>query len=361
MSNDLTRRQALGLIAGAAASAGVSGARAQGRPPKRVTFNFGVAQFLVNTGWCFSVPNVMGFWAEEGLEVVVQGAEGAGVALQQLVGGNVHMTYTGIPTGMELINKGAAIQVVASAYSRNTYYPAVLADSPIQSIQDLKGKTIGLSAVASTNGLWAKAILRMHGLDPDKDVKLVGIGEGAAAMHAVTQGRVQVLQLYEAIYDRYEAEGIRLRRFNQLPALSELSFTQGFFVRRETAERDPDLVVGLLRGIAKAIHYCHANPEAAVRMHWQAFPATRPVGTDPAPVLAREAKVLKNNIEVIGAAFRGQFGHAESHSVEATRDQLRDLGVLTRALPAERYYDPSFVARINAFDPKAIIALPAKA
>lgn len=357
-----TRRELLGLFAGAgAAIAGMPAGLAQ-QPArlKRVSLNFGVAQFLVNTGWVFSVPNVMGFWAEEGLDVQVQGADGAGIALQQLVSGNVHMTYTGIPTGMEMINKGGPLKVVASAYTRNTYYPAVLADSPIKGIEDLKGATIGLSAVASTNALWAKAILRMHGLDPDKDVKLVGIGEGAAALHAVQQGRVQVLQLYEAIYDRYEAEGIRLRRFDKLPALSRLSFTQGFLVRQQTIEQEPDVVVGLLRGIAKSVHFCLANPEAAVRMHWQAFPATRPVSADPAVVMAREAVVLKNNVQLVGAAFEGRFGHTADGSVEAVRDVLRDLGMLSQALPRERYYDPSFIERINAFDAKAIAALPSR-
>jgi ABC-type nitrate/sulfonate/bicarbonate transport system substrate-binding protein len=46
----------------------------------------------------------------------------------------------------------------------------VLADSPIKSIADLKGKTIGNNAARSSIELWARMALAKHGLNPDRDV-----------------------------------------------------------------------------------------------------------------------------------------------------------------------------------------------
>jgi ABC-type nitrate/sulfonate/bicarbonate transport system substrate-binding protein len=46
----------------------------------------------------------------------------------------------------------------------------VLADSPIKSIADLKGKTIGNNAARSSIELWARMALTKHGLNPERDV-----------------------------------------------------------------------------------------------------------------------------------------------------------------------------------------------
>ncbi|MBL8664736.1 MAG: ABC transporter substrate-binding protein [Candidatus Odyssella sp.] len=47
----------------------------------------------------------------------------------------------------------------------------VLADSPIKSIADLKGKTLGNNSARSSIELWAQLALEKHGLNPDRDVQ----------------------------------------------------------------------------------------------------------------------------------------------------------------------------------------------
>ncbi len=46
----------------------------------------------------------------------------------------------------------------------------VLADSPIKTIADLKGKVIGNNSARSSIELWAQLALEKHGLNPDRDV-----------------------------------------------------------------------------------------------------------------------------------------------------------------------------------------------
>lgn len=46
----------------------------------------------------------------------------------------------------------------------------VLADSPIATVKDLKGKTVGNNAARSSIELWARMALVKHGLNPDRDV-----------------------------------------------------------------------------------------------------------------------------------------------------------------------------------------------
>ena len=259
------RRSFGSFLAAVAATAATTGARAAAL--RDVTVNYGVPQIPISTAPIFSVPPRMGFYAQEGLNVTGQGAQGAGPALQQLIAGQVMLTFTGLPAAMELINKSAPIKVVASVYRSNVFYPVVLASSPIDDIAGLKGKTVGVTGIASTNTLWLRAIMRSYGVSDD-DVKLVGTGDGASALAALVSGQVDALQLVEADYDRFETTGVKLKRLNAAPILQKLSFVQGLVAAQRTIDGDPGLLTGLIRAIAKAAVYCEAHPENAVRMHW---------------------------------------------------------------------------------------------
>jgi NitT/TauT family transport system substrate-binding protein len=344
------RRRTFGL--GMAATAMASKARAAAM--RSVTINYGVPQIPISTAPIFSVPRRLGLWPEAGLDVTSQGAQGAGPALQQLIAGQVMLTFTGLPAAMELINKGAPIKVVASVYGRNVFYPVVLATSPIKEIADLKGKTIGVTGIASTNALWIRAILRSYGV-ADDDIHLVATGDGASALSALQHGQVDALQLVEADYDRFETTGVALRRLNASPILQKLSFVQGLVANTRTIAQDPKPLAGLLHGIAGASFYCQAHPDVGVRMHWAEYPETKPQG-DAAKALAAATRVLANQISAYTVATDHRFGVTTPAKIEMVRDTLADLGQLSKRLPAEAYFTDAFLDAANDFDMAALLA-----
>ncbi len=345
-------KRILGLLTGICLLA----TSASAQPLKAVTINYGVTQFLISTAAIFSVPKAMGFWQQEGLDVTPQGADGAGPALQQLIAGRVQMTFTGLPSAMELINKGAPLKIVASAYADNLFYPVVLSDSPIHSIPEFKDKTIGVTALASTNTIWMKAIAKAYGLDPDRDIKLVGVGSGAAPLQALLSHRLDALQLFEAEYDNDEGHGVHFRRFNDLPVLKDLSFVQGLIVNTETLQKDPQMIVGLLRGMAKAAVWAKAHPADAVRLHWRIFPMTKPQGQNEAAALQHAESVLKKQL----SHYTAPFGATTTQKIVLARDTLAEFGALTKRLQPDAYYTDAFVKPANDFDHNAVAALPPK-
>ncbi|WP_179295658.1 ABC transporter substrate-binding protein [Bacillus sp. FJAT-45350] len=66
-----------------------------------------------------------------------------------------------------------------------------LADSDINSVEDLKGKTIGLSDFRAPADFWARNALRSAGLEPDRDVSYA-ITPIPAMTEAVKAGRIDV-------------------------------------------------------------------------------------------------------------------------------------------------------------------------
>ncbi|HZK10313.1 MAG TPA: phosphate/phosphite/phosphonate ABC transporter substrate-binding protein [Clostridia bacterium] len=62
-------------------------------------------------------------------------------------------------------------------------------DSPINSVQDLKGKTIAVASFTSTSGfVWPANLLADSGLDPQADVEWVNVGGHDLAIQAVYNG-----------------------------------------------------------------------------------------------------------------------------------------------------------------------------
>jgi len=323
---------------------------------RKVAINFGLTYVPVGNSPVFSVPQAMGFWKEEGLDVQVQLANGAGTAMQQLIAGQVVGSVGGVPPAMALINKGAQIITAASINSRNIYYPVALETSAVRTINDMKGAKIGIVSAASSNVYWIKSMLQKHGLDPDKDITLVSVGSGPAALQALTSGRIDVLQLFEAAYDQIELTGVKLRRFDQDKDFNSLAFTFGMVVRLDTFNNEPDLLAKLLRGIAKGIVYAKAHPEDAVRMHWKVYPLAKPQGMSDQQALANDTVIIKSALKNHAWIDQKKFGYENPESVIAIRDVLKQFGELDKALPPERYFDPKLVSQINDFDQAEVVS-----
>jgi sulfonate transport system substrate-binding protein len=80
----------------------------------------------------------------------------------------------------KLIDSGAAdVRVVTGIIEERPGYFAttwLVADgSGIRRVEDLKGKTIGTSVYGGYTNIVGRGVLRKHGLDPDKDVKIIEV------------------------------------------------------------------------------------------------------------------------------------------------------------------------------------------
>jgi len=100
-------------------------------------------------------------------------------------------------------------------------YWAVKDDSPIKTIADLKGKSVGTNVFGS--GILGPMfmLLKRNGLDPEKDIKLVETGFPASE-DAIRSGRVDVGVLNQPFAARAEAKGGLRKLFAISDALKEV-------------------------------------------------------------------------------------------------------------------------------------------
>ncbi|MGH7397858.1 MAG: ABC transporter substrate-binding protein [Candidatus Rokuibacteriota bacterium] len=297
-----------------------------------------------------SVPVALGYWKDAGLDVDVQPTSGSTAAAQLVVAGTAHFTMGTVEPLVIGRQKGAKIISVYNHTREGIYTIAVPADSPITSLKQLKGKSIGVLSLGSGAVPFAKAMFRAEGFDPEKDVNWVPIGQGAQAVHAVKNGRVDALSYWDWGYAIMENSGVRFRHFSSDLTRNLLSLA--LIGNEEFVNANPDATAKLAQGIAKATLFTITNPEAAVRIHWAQYPASKPSGVPEDRALAEAIHVLKARSEKYRIEGRAvpKWGAYTKEEWERTQDFLFDSGMIARKLDVAQYYTDRFIPRINEFD-----------
>jgi NitT/TauT family transport system substrate-binding protein len=181
---NLIRRAVLVL---AALALGTGLAAAQSKP--KVSIAVGGASCL-----CY-LPTVLakqlGEYDKAGVEVELINFKGGSQALQAVIGGSADVVSGYYDHCVNLAAKGQHLQSFV-VYDR---YPGlVLAVSPeakgINSIKDLAGKPVGVTAPGSSTDFFLKYLLAKNGMDPTS-ASVVGVGLDATAVAAMEHGKVQ--------------------------------------------------------------------------------------------------------------------------------------------------------------------------
>jgi ABC-type nitrate/sulfonate/bicarbonate transport system substrate-binding protein len=130
------------------------------------------------------VAKEMNFYQKHGLEVeLVQVAPR--IALTALATNQVDYSMN-IGSTMRAAMRGLPVRAVASS----TVAPFFALVSKEKSVQDLKGKLLGVTDPGGTNYQVTKLILQHYGLVPLKDVQLLTIGEEKLLLDAMIAGRI---------------------------------------------------------------------------------------------------------------------------------------------------------------------------
>jgi NitT/TauT family transport system substrate-binding protein len=329
---------------------------AQDKPLKKVVFAVTTKDISVGHSAHSSLPQALGYWKEEGLDVTVTSVEGSAAGMQQLAAGNLQIVSLGpeeIVIGRE---KGVKIKGFYVQARETIYRIVVAADSPLQKLTDLKGKTIGVPALASGSVPFAKALVASVGLDPEKDVKILAVGVGAPGRLALQQKTVDCLALWDTLQASIENSGMQLRRLDS--SLIQEMLGQTLATRDDQVTENAAILIGFARGVAKATVFGLANPEAAIRIHWKMYPETKPQTGD-------DAKALKDALNVFNARFSLQrvdnradprFGIGTPAQWEKLKSIFKEYKFVEGTVPAADLYTPVLIDQINKFDRAAVVA-----
>ena len=124
----------------------------------------------------------LGIFKKHGLDVEVVDLAGGGKMIQALTGGSIDV---GVGAGFQMafIVKGAPMIAVCEDASVLPFVIGIPWDSPLKSLKDLRGKTIGISSAGSLTDWLALELVRTQGWGVD-ELTRVSIGSNPAASTA---------------------------------------------------------------------------------------------------------------------------------------------------------------------------------
>ncbi|WP_309064617.1 ABC transporter substrate-binding protein [Microbacterium sp.] len=205
----------------------------------------------------YAAAKALGFYEEEGIQLVDQPGNGGATAVQLVANGEV-MFGTGEASHLlSAQTKGIDMVSVMQQYQENPNAVIALKDSGIETWEDLRGKSIG-GSVTSSGHLATLAALQLAGIDKN-EIDFINLSPGAQ-FAALSEGQV-------------DAAGTFLGNLAGLPDLKDevniltvsdagyITPSTVLFTTPELIEKDPDLVERFVRASLKGLKAALEDPK----------------------------------------------------------------------------------------------------
>jgi ABC-type nitrate/sulfonate/bicarbonate transport system substrate-binding protein len=262
--------------------------------------------------------------------------QGTSPMAQALIAGALDCATQGVlPIAQGMVSGTLQTYVVAQHVGEKpgsfSVYWAVKDDSPIKKVEDLKGKTVGISIIGGGTQGPFNLMLRRHGIDPDKDIKLVEVSFSLSE-DALRQGRVDATNMNQPFAARAEAKG----GIRKLFALSEALPNIVHIVeacRKDFVDKNPELAKQYVKDITAGLKMALANRDETMKVVSEITKA-------PIPVL--DSYLLKEN------DFAREPGGAPNFAgIQAMFDVYTDNKMIDKKLDAGALKHRSVVAPIE--------------
>jgi NitT/TauT family transport system substrate-binding protein len=156
-----------------------------------------------------TIAEQLGYFKDEGLEVKISDFAGGAVALRAGVGGSADVVSGAYEHTISLQGKKQYFQafVLQGRLPQIALGVSKARAASFKSYKDLKGLTIGVSAPGSSTHNLVKQLLTKAGLDPIKDVSIVGVGVGASVIAAMKGGKIDAVSNVDPMMTKLELDG----------------------------------------------------------------------------------------------------------------------------------------------------------
>jgi len=156
-----------------------------------------------------TIAEQLGYFKDEGLEVKISDFAGGAQALRAVVGGSAEVVSGAYEHTISMQGKKQYMTafVLQGRLPQIALGVAKEKAANFKSFKDLKGMKIGVSAPGSSTHNLVKQLLTKAGLDPAKDVSIIGAGIGAGAIAAMKSRQIDALSNVDPVMTKLEMDG----------------------------------------------------------------------------------------------------------------------------------------------------------
>lgn len=310
------------------------------------------------------LAEILGYGAAEGLDLKVEPGGSPKAAVNAIVAGKGNSAFVNIVFSFLQRDRGISLAPFYAFVRLQNRAFSVPIHSPIKSLADLRGKTVGLHYDDPELFQFARSALIDAGVNPETEVSFKPLAgsplDGPRMAKALTDNEVQAIWQLDVLAGFLEVEGVPVRLL-PAPAIDRLTPSSCLMAMADRLEARPDAYGAVGRAVAKATLFAITNPEAAISLMWQTYPEIAPrASDDPAKALRRELAALK--VRLAGHRIEGarvaRWGAISRHEISDWQDFL----LATKAIKTRRdpgiyyYYTDEMVSQFDDFDPAPVIA-----
>jgi len=205
----------------------------------------------------YPVAQQKGYMKEEGLDQRVIFIAPT-TSIQAMLGGDVQFTGAGTSALVSIARGNTPLKVVVATNDRVLQW--LVTRPEITSLKDLRGKKIATTGVAAVATFMARQVLTKHGLDGNKDVTYLDVGQGNQ-LAALLGGGFDAAIL--SVEQRYVAldKGMREMFFMG----NEVKNSWGTLATTDKLiKENPKMVSGFVRATIKALRYLRQDKEGTI-------------------------------------------------------------------------------------------------
>jgi NitT/TauT family transport system substrate-binding protein len=207
-----------------------------------------------------------GFFEEEGLDVQPAIAQGGAAIIPAVVQGDQEIGFSNIVSLLIGETEDLPVQVISQGIQatddpdNDTAAIAVAADSDVQDVSDLEGKTIAINTLRNISELTVTAALEGEGVDVSTiDFVEVPLPDMVGQLEA---GQIDAAGLVEPFITTGKAAGHRMLIYDRVATEPEMTIAT-YFTSDEFLESDPEVVEGFVRAMNRSLEYATENPDEA--------------------------------------------------------------------------------------------------
>ena len=271
-----------------------------------------------------------GFFRKYGLDVQVILIESGTTTAQALVAGDISLASLAGPAVIQSNLRGADIVMIAGVINTLTFQ--LYTERGITRPDQFKGKAVGVTRYGSATDFAMRYALDKYGLDANKEVTILQLGNVPALLAAMEAGKIQGAMLSAPTSLRAKKLGFPMLADLQMLGL-EYQHTS-VATTRNLIKSKPDLVRDFMRAFVEGIHYAKTHRKETLQV------LAKYLRTD-------DKEVLEDMYESIVLTLVPEKPYPTLKGIQII---LRELGVkdpLARSANPEQFVDLSIIQELD--------------
>ena len=251
--------------------------------------------------------------------------------VQALLAGRSNLAAHGADELIIGAARGAKLLAIGSPQSKVNY--VLVTKVEIASVEDLEGRTIGISGPDGFDALLTRFSLQDAGLEPETDVQLVQIGGSPERAAALLAGRIDAATV--GLDDWFELNNrtgdVRLLEYMS-EVVSDVT-AELYFGTREFIKNNPELALAIACGNLEANRWADQNKEAFIAYTLEKVPDVSPESVAKLYDTAMDVGMWPVTPEEV----------LSSSGLTGLMEVMQETGDISRPVEVGQYIDPSYL------------------